>query len=50
MCRAAATGTRVLGMDIDAAGLIALARMGAPCLRKRAPNWRPSWIVRMNLV
>lgn len=30
MCRAAATGTRVLGMDIDAAGLIALARMGRP--------------------
>lgn len=28
--RAAATGARVLGMDIDAAGLIALARMGRP--------------------
>lgn len=30
MRAAAATGTRVIGMDIDAAGLIALARMGRP--------------------
>lgn len=28
--RAAVTGARVLGMDLDAAGLIALARMGRP--------------------
>lgn len=30
IAKAAATGARVLGMDIDAAGLIALARMGRP--------------------
>lgn len=49
MCRAAATGTRVLGMDIDAAGLIALARMGRPVSPKTCAELAAIVVVRMSL-